>query len=155
MGRLLYPMTPLALALAMLAQPQCHANVLEAPILAAHILRAEERYGLPTGLLAAVVLHESSGKWIVSRRRHDGGRDHGYAQIHMGPASRPVHNPRTMAGNILEGARLLARSRKICTQHPGWRVCLRGEYATYNARSPRWWSRVEKIWMRLCPIQNS
>lgn len=117
--------------------------------LAPLILQAESRYQLPEGLLAAVVLAESGGRWQVSARRHDGGRDYGPAQIHLGPATRPVHDPRTLAGNLLEGARLLARSRDVCARHPRWKACRRGPWSLFNANSAKWPRRVDRIWRRL------
>lgn len=143
-------MTPALLTLALLAQPECRLSEDQARQLAPLILQAESRYQLPDGLLAAVVLAESGGRWQVSAPRHDRGRDHGPAQIHLGPATRPVHDPRTLAGNLLEGARLLARSRDLCLQHPRWKPCRNGGYwALYNANSERWPHRVQRIWERI------
>ena len=50
--------------------------------LALAILAAEQTHGLPPGLLAAVVLHESSGHWQVNRERR-GGVSVGPAQVYL------------------------------------------------------------------------
>jgi hypothetical protein len=136
-------MTASLLTLALLAQPQCRIPPARAAVLAPVILEAERAHALPPGLLAAVVLAESGGRNLTSRPRFDGKRDHGPAQIHASVAPQP------WPVGLLEGARLLARSRARCAAHPTWRACRRGAYALYNAGSLKWSRRVAAIWARL------
>jgi len=67
--------TAALLALAALAQPQCRATPWEMQAISEEAERASQRHGLPVGLLVAVVLAESGGRNLISRRRFCGGRD--------------------------------------------------------------------------------
>jgi hypothetical protein len=109
------------------------------------ILSAEARYQLPPALLVAVVSHESSGKFIVTRERQ-GGCSIGWAQIYAGDCNgERARRFRDMRENVYEGARLLARSRAKCAAHPRWLPCRRWEYSLYNALSAKWSRNVKRI----------
>jgi hypothetical protein len=134
------------MALALLAQPECRVGSRQAALLAKHIVAAEEKYDLPSGILAAVVLVESAGRNVVSPVRRDGWRDHGPAQIHSAPSSRKA---RDLRANLLEGARLLAASRSTCAARPGAPGCKHCPWGRYNAGSTRWCVKVLEIYHRL------
>lgn len=120
-------------------------------LLVATILSAEARYQLPPGLLAAVVMHESSGRKIVVRGVGKGraGCDVGEGQIHVpGCDRRRMRTLLTLSVNVNEAGRLLARSRSRCSRSVPPRFCRRSEWAGYNAGSPGWWGRVARVWRR-------
>ena len=144
-------MTPHLLALAMLAQPECHVGRTRALTIATEALRQEVRYDLPRGLLVAVVLAESGGRKIVARRRGKGRRgcDSGEAQIHIPRCDeRRLRRLLVLSTNLAEAARLLAQSRQTC-QRRSLTPCEISEWALYNAGSRGGWPRVERIWERL------
>lgn len=146
-------MTPLLLALAMLAQPECRVTRGRAELLAAEVLRVERRHHLPPLLMAAVVLAESGGIPLVARGRGKGGLgcDVGPAQVHL-PGCRPAARLAALAApgrNLEAGAMVLSRSRRLCSWRASWAVCRRSRWALYNAGSPGWWPRVAQIWARL------
>jgi hypothetical protein len=127
--------------------------LIEALTLAALVAAAtpvEERYGLPAGLLVAVVMVESSGRNIISARRKCGGRDYGYGQIHdHDPSKRRLALLLTLSTNLDRAGQLLARSRDRCRAHPRWAACRRSPFGLYNANSRTWAGRVHRAWRRL------
>ena len=105
----------------------------------------ETRYGLPPYLLAAVVLCESGGRAIVSRRRKCGGVDVGVGQIHVCDRSkRRIRQLLVLSTNLDRAGFLLARSRARC--HRGRCRCME---AHYNWNSRTWCGRVHRAWRRL------
>lgn len=138
------------LTLAALAEPSCRVGPARMQAIVAEADRASRRHGLPVGLLVAVVLAESGGRNIISRRRFNGGRDIGPAQVHV-----HAHDPQrlrrllALSTNLDTGASILASSRSRCARHPGWAACRRSEWALYNANSKTWAPRVLRIWRRL------
>ena len=127
---------------------------MEALALAALISAAspiENRYGLPAGLLVAVVLVESGGRpGLISRRRYDGCRDYGAGQIHAcNPSRRRLGVLLALSTNLDRAGQILAGSRERCRARPRWAACRRSEWALYNAGSSRWWSRVLRRWRTL------
>ena len=143
-------MTAALLALALLADPAYRAPFWQAQELAEVVRAVEVRYGLPFGILAAIVLAESGGLNLVSRRRCNGGRDHGVAQINaVNPSRRRLALLLTLSTNLDRAGQLLASSRARCARHPRWAACRRWEFALYNAGSGTWPGRVRRIWRRL------
>lgn len=122
--------------------------MIEALSLAALIAAAspvEERYGLPPYLLVAVVLVESGGRAIVSRRRRCGGVDVGAAQIHVHDRNRRrIRQLLELSVNLDRAGALLAKSRSRCKG----RAC-RCLEARYNWASRTWCGRVHRTWHRL------
>ena len=144
-------MTPALLALALLADPAYRAPMWQAQELAEEVRAVEVRYGIPAGLLAAIVLAEAGGtRNIISRRRYNGGRDYGAGQVHaLNPSRRRLALLLTLSTNLDRAGQLLASSRSRCARHPRWAACRRGEFALYNAGSRTWAGRVRRIWTRL------
>jgi hypothetical protein len=119
--------------------------VIEALSLAALIAAAspvESRYGLPPRLLVAVVLIESSGRAIVSRRRRCGGVDVGVGQVHVHEPTRArVRRLLVLSTNLDRAGYLLARSRRLCGDR------CRCPEALYNwSGRTRWCSRLYARW---------
>jgi hypothetical protein len=123
----------------------------QAQELAEEVRAVEVRYGIPAGLLAAIVLAEAGGtRNIISRRRYNGGRDYGAGQVHaLNPSRRRLALLLTLSTNLDRAGQLLASSRSRCARHPRWAACRRGEFALYNAGSRTWAGRVRRIWTRL------
>jgi hypothetical protein len=137
-------MTAALLALAALAQPQCHARPWEMQRISEEAERASQRHGLPAGLLVAVVLAESGGRNIISRRRRCGGRDVGVGQIHAHDAQR-FRRLLVLATNLDRAAAILAASRRRCAAT----ACrCREAHYNWNGRT-RWCRRVHRIWREL------
>lgn len=135
------------LALAMAAQPEYALRGSQARSLASEILLVERAHGLPSGLLAAVVLAESGGRSVVVRGTGRGKRgcDVGLAQIHLPDCPLALVGIMLRRLNNLEaGAIILSWSMRWCQGRgcpcPGWR---------YNPGSRAWCPRVMEIWGRL------
>ena len=111
------------------------------------IYLTEIKYGLPPGLLMAIVLHEIGGQWQVSMERI-GGCSVGPAQIYF-PDCNQRHRTHQLEDNLAAGARILQRSHKLCIRYPKWKACKHSLWALYNARSPVWWHNVNRIWTKL------
>lgn len=130
--------------------------MLEALSLAALVAAAspvEARYGLPSRLLVAVVMAESGGRAVVSRRRSCGGVDVGVAQIHVhNRDQRRVRQLLVLATNLDRAAYLLARSRERCSKPRSRCVCLEAHY-NWNGRT-KWCRRVHRIWRELRPAKG-
>ena len=116
----------------------------QAPSVVRAAISAGERYNVPPKVLLAVVMAETRCRNVVSKRRHDGGRDVGYAQIHLKPEQlhlipRYLH-PRH---NLRRAALILSRSRALCkrTQHP---KCRRSIWIRYNWHSRTWAKKVRR-----------
>lgn len=109
--------------------------------------RAGTRAGLPPGLLAAGVWHESRGRNLVRLHRH--GCDVGPAQVYVrGCSTLTVAWMLSPRANLAEGARILATSARTCRADPrrlGCRWCIWGRY---NPRSPGWCAAVLDRWRR-------
>ena len=124
--------------------------MIEALALAALVAAAtpvERRYGLPGGLLVAVVLVESGGRNIISQRRRCGGRDDGYGQIHAHkPSKRRLGVLLALSTNLDRAGYLLAKSRDRCARARKACRCLE---AHYNWNSRTWCGRVYERWARL------
>lgn len=139
------------LALSALADPANRAHPWEVHAIVAEADRASRRHGLPVGLLVAVVLAESGGRNIISRRRRCGGRDAGYYQVHTHAAVHVLRFRRLLSleVNTDRGASILASSKARCARHPRWAACKRSSFALYNTNSETWAPRVLRIWRRL------
>ena len=142
-------MTAALLALALLADPAYRAPMWEAQQLAETVRAVETRYGIPAGLLAAIVLAEAGGKRnIISRRRYDGCRDYGIGQLHdCSPSRRRLRQLLTLTVNLDRAGYLAAKSRVRCSGPRSGCVCLESHY-NWGGRT-RWCSRVYRIWRRL------
>ena len=142
------------LTLAALAEPSCRAHPWQMHALVTEADRASRRHSLPVGLLVAVVLAESGGRNIISRRRYNGSRDHGVMQINAHHLSkRRLALLLTLEVNTDRGASILASSRSRCAG----RAC-RCLEAHDNWNSRTWCGRVHAIWRRrrgrLQPVGN-
>lgn len=110
---------------------------------------AEARWALPPALLVAVVIAESNGRRLVFRER--GGH------CSVGPAGvlvRGCERERlrrllVLSTNLDEAGRIAARGRLLCEKHPRWRCCRTHWIGAFNSGSPRYASRVLRIWRRL------
>jgi len=138
-------MTPILLAMIMLAQPECRVDDWTTKMLAQDIRDVEKMYVLPDGLLGAVVLAESGGKNFIVHIK--GGCDAGVAQVHIHGCKRSaVKKLIGTRANLIAAGEILARSRKVCTEDHKRFGCKRSIWARYNAGSCRWWPRVNRIW---------
>jgi len=132
----------------MLSQPECRISQAQAEVLAPLILQEEERWQLPEGLLAAVVLAESGGRNIVAHHSH--GCDVGPGQVFVpGCQSRMRWIFRRPRVSLTVAASILDWSRSRCAGDPELKACRRSRWALYNGGSRFWWRRVERIWRRL------
>lgn len=137
------------LLLAFLAQPQCHVSAARASAIVAEAERAERRHHLPSGLLLAVVLIESGGRSIISKRRKCGGWDVGVGQVHTHDRDR-FQRLLTLSINLDESGRLLRGSIDRCEAHPSWSACRSCAAGLYNAGGhKRWCTRLKKVYSRL------
>ena len=149
-------MTPALLAMAILAQPECHMSEMQARRMAAYILTVEREFKLPTGLLASVVLAETGGRNVVARGRGKGKRgcDVGVGQIHV-PECRKSLLTRylNLRENLRQAATILTWSRSFCRDRGallrGDKRCRRSIWGRYNPGSAEWWPKVRSIWHRI------
>lgn len=116
------------------------------------ILGAELEHAVPPGLLAAVVMAESDGKWQVNRERQ-GGCSVGPAQVYHERCTSQVRRRRNLEEHLAVAAAMLRRSHERCLLHPRWRACRLSSEAwltgLYNGGSVTWGPRVAEIWRRL------
>jgi hypothetical protein len=135
------------LVAAMLAQPECAASEAKINRVAQQVIVSAHKHGIPTMLLAAVILAESGGRKIVTRHKY--GCDVGEGQIFV-PACDRLRMQRllVLSVNVDRGADLLGESQKRCMARK-IRPCLRSKWALYNAGSRGWWPRVKRIWGRM------
>lgn len=151
-------MTQAVLIAVLLAQPECRADhrQVQEIVKAAQVVRA--RYGLPEGLLLAVVLAETGARDVVARGRGRGrvGCDVGVAQIHI-PGCPPakVAQVRPLLQNLTRSAQILAWSRSRCSKSPGWSGCKYCLWGRYNPGSRTWCKKVLRIWKRLRRAPNA
>jgi hypothetical protein len=143
---------------AFLAQSECHVGPQQAQEVVRAAQVARVRYGLPEGLLLAVVLAETGGRDVMARGRGKGrvGCDVGVAQIHV-PGCFPdkVAQVRPLLQNLIKSAEILSWSRSRCSKSPGWSGCKYCLWGRYNPGSRTWCKKVLRIWERLRRAPNA
>ena len=151
-------MTPTLLALAMLAQPECLIKRPQMVRIASLVLKVERHYGLPSSLLAAVVLTETGGRNVIAagRGKQKMGCDVGIAQIHVPYCDqRLVNRYIDIEKNLKRSAYLLLLSKRKCTQRPNFPGCSVSIWGRYNPGSRRWARRLLDIHSRILNKINS
>ena len=112
--------------------------------------RIGARWGLPPGLLWAVVMEESRGHvWALGTNRN-GSCDVGLAQINVPGCDPlriiPLFEP---SANLTRAARILRWSERSCRRRPWRRGCRHCRWGRYNPGSPSWCGKVLDRWRRL------
>jgi len=102
------------------------------------------RYGLPPGLLQAVVWSESRWQPTAMGANRNGSCDVGLGQVNV-PGCDPLRvaelvNPDV---NLRAAASILRASARACTQQPGRVGCSVCPWGRYNPHSLGWCARVE------------
>lgn len=114
---------------------------------------AEVSHGLPPGLLAAVVMHESNGHAsLVTPERH--GCSVGLGQVYLpGCLATLRRRLQDAPTNLAAAATLLGAARRRCAHpgaKPGHNRCCRPHWLQgYNCGSPGYAERVLKRWRRM------
>jgi hypothetical protein len=135
-----------ALLLAFLALPGNDCSPGEARTVVRAAVTAARRHNVPERLLLAVVMGETKCSNTMSRPTYDGGRDVGYAQIHVKPGEDADDEQRRYLdpqANLNRAALILSWSKGVCTgRGKNWRGCKITVWALYNYRSKTWWPKV-------------
>jgi hypothetical protein len=137
-------MTPILLAFAMLAQPQCNAPRPYVIKLAEMIREVEDKHELPAGILAAVCLAETGCRPMIVVEKK-GGCSVGPWQIYD-PKCSLAHLKKfiNLRAGAVRAAQILVFSRNRCKR----RNCP-SEWVYFNLLSKTWWMRVEYIHYKL------
>jgi hypothetical protein len=123
----------------------------DAPEVVRDAVAAAERHRIPPQVLLAVVMAETRCSYRVGRPRR--GCDVGLAQIHIADCRSPeMGRLMQRRPNLFEAARILARSRTVCTGRLSHtRQCSESVWALYNWHSRAWRRKVKRWIARLSP----